>query len=542
MKVNFALAEELFIEQRYYSHRSQNTDDGISKTEVHQLRNKFRLSLLTNYLMYAFFFLMLSLILIIDNSARIESEFYIILIPLYIYILAFSTYTTVSFLEYTRNTNSIRMLGILPVKRPNLILFQSWFFYSGSLGIFLLVPASFIYISQGGSILEVPLQFINAVTSIILGYSIGSLVSNIRRSPGSVRVRALRNVLRNAAIAAMFLIFYAGISFLPNSGIMFTHFYRSRIFIFIPFINFPYAFHSGISDVDSIWQVLQYSLYAGVSFLFLAFSSKKSFMGIIEGGSHNSTPGSNFKSLSSRKIGKGYFRPSVIKDSKLILRESLPSLLVFTPLFLIFPYDISLLSISYSKEIITLFMVFFSSIVSVISAACYSIAILTVESGGIQYLSILFPDQKRALTLKMLSSVSIFLLIYIPMIISAIYISGIPQILWPGIVVSSISLFCITLTLSLFALLKNSRNVTRMRGISTIGTPAGIARNLYPGSALSVIITIISVYISLFISDNADILVEIWSTISLSVMLFIVLKYCIPDSKQERIRLESYGQ
>jgi hypothetical protein len=81
-----------------------------------------------------------------------------------------------------------------------------------------------------------------------------------------------------------------------------------------------------------------------------------------------------------------------------------------------------------------------------------------------------------------------------------------------------------------------------MRGISTIGTPAGIARNLFPGSALSVIITIISVYISLFISDNADILVEIWSTISLSVMLFIVLKYCIPDSKQERIRLESYGQ
>ena len=536
MKGKFALARELFMEQRYYSHRSQNNNEGISKDEVHALRNKFSLSLLTNYFIYAFFFLMLSLILIIDNSARIKYEFYIILIPLYLYVLAFSSYTTLSFLEYIKNSNSVRLLGILPVRNQNLLLFLSWFTYSGSLGIFLLVPATFIYVSQGGNALEVPFQFVNAVTSIMLGYSLGSVISNIRLSSGSVKGRALRNVSRNAAIAILFLLFYAGISLLPNSDILFSNFYRNPLFIYIPFINFSYAFQININSAVQMLQIIQYLLYVVVAYLVLKFASTKGFRRIIEGSSTKRNSGIITKHSLDRKTWSGHFRPSLIKDSKLILRESLPSLLVFTPLFLIFPYDISLLSISYSKALITPFMVIFSATVSVISAACYSIAFMSVESGGIQYLHLLFPDQKRVLMLKMFSSIFIFSIIYIPMAISALYISGIPQLLWPGIIMSSVSLFAITLTLSLKTLLQGSTNVLKVRGISTFGTPAEIALKLSPGPTLSIIITILSVYISLLLSHSSELMVGIWSFTSFSALMVIILKYCIPVKNLTGIR------
>jgi predicted permease len=535
MKERFALALELFMEQRYYSYRSQKEGEGISESDVKAIRKKFRSSLLSNYFIYAFFFLVLSLILFIDNYAKIRTEFYLILIPLYLYILAFSAYTTVSFLEYARKANSVRMLGILPVRRPGLLLFLSWFVYSGSLGIFLLVPASFFFVSMGGSVLELPVQLMNAVTSIVLGYSFGSLISSTRLSSGSVRGRAMRNLSRNMAIAFMFLIFYTGISFLPSADIPSSLFYGNSALLYVPFINFPYSFSFNTYNLLQLWQFLQYSLYIVLSFLVLDWSARRGFRRIMDGGFRNIGQSREDTSAVQGKVGRGYLVPSLIKDSKLIIRESLPSLLIFTPMFLIFPYDVSLFSIKFSGEFIIPFMVVFSAMVSVISAACYSMAFLSAESGGIQYLRILFPDQNRVMRSKMFSSSMIFSIVYIPMALSSLLLSGISPIIWPGIIVSSVSIFCITFLSSFSKLLNRVRNVLRIRGIPSLGTPSVIALDLIPGSAFSLIITIMSVYISLLLSNDASLAVWIWSIISVSAMSAIFLKYGILKSKIEAI-------
>ena len=531
MKGAMQIVKEIFMEQRFASRKDQIYPVKQSVKYRAELRRNLAASVLSNYIIYAMFFSIISLILFMDNSFSGLVLFQVISLSVYSYILVFSAYTCISFTEYINKTPSGGILRILPIRKPHLYIFLSWFIYTGSMGLFLIIPGSILFYIHGGPPSYIPLQVICSLTCIFTGFSLGYLISASRNQGRLTSGMKTRNIVRNIAIATLFLLFYTGISELSSLNISGTILSPNPIILVLPIISFSQLFSTGLHTTQMIVTVTACLSYLILSIFLIDRSGKFAFSRSNEGKVSGRSRRVEEVKLKRREV-HGYIFSSLVKDINLVFRESLASLLVFTPLYLLFPFVLSIsLSLRDSSVSTEYFMVFIT-MVSIISSASYVMAFLSSESRGFLYLRILLPAETDMVKTKTLNGTVIFSIISIPLIVYASLALNISYIMMLGIIMASISTFLTSCLISSTIIVHRIRNLETIRGISSLGSPFKLLLAFSLSSLVPVSLTILSIIITIYLNAGYEFLTSIWDIITFSGLLAVFTKSVILKSSR----------
>ncbi|BAB59163.1 hypothetical protein [Thermoplasma volcanium GSS1] len=418
IKQTLYLARRLLIEERYLA--LKNSASFTKRANAASDKSAYVMRYVNlSYAMTSISFMLFSLVLVVPSllSHHIFTLSNIVLI-LYIYVLFINVSNSLLFFVSISINHILDPLRALPLDLPQNVIAVSWFIYTGSSSLFAVMPAVFIASAFYGNAYIALLGFIWSLFTMLLGYTIGSLLFIIfsRRILGK-RTRS-SIIIRNAG-RVIFLIFV----FVIFEIILYNADYVN---IIVPNMAFPYSFVIPIINIpktlfyaDSLLKAFMGFSLSILYLLFIIFSFTKlnsiAFSRLVEPMRSSGRAEVNLER--AEKIRKPYLS-FFYKDIWLSSRKSQNLVLLIMPIFFVFPTVMS--ELLYSPEIsvnpISLYNVLIAFVVVV--SSFYSILFLVIEGNGISFLRSLPVSPKNVIAWKLPAPFLIFAAITSAMLIT----------------------------------------------------------------------------------------------------------------------------
>lgn len=383
------LSKRLMVEQRYLAMKSSTKfQDRISRN----YRNKTKALetyINTSYIVSAVSFLFFSVFLVSPyilgpDAVKKTADMSFLL---FIYSFIVSVYSSILFFNTLHSYKLIEPLKPMPMKLQENVIPLSWFAYTGSTAIFIVLPALIMFTFFFDDLLSLFFGIIWTVVTIMLGYSVGSTIfvylsSKMDQKKSSI-VNSLKGMIRILFIILIFILFEVGVYFpqsVPNIIPTMPEVLKS----FVPFVNIPYIVFLNNSTVGPILiDVLSTVVYALITMIFFKKINRKLFLKVSEFGSESRIGLKDWKKkfkLHSVKIS--FF----LKEIRILVRKSQNVILLFIPVFFVLPTILSVFLYGdnrFSNPVSTYFSL--TSIV-IVCASFYSLILIISEGNGIDIL------------------------------------------------------------------------------------------------------------------------------------------------------------
>lgn len=438
-------------EQRYHGSFSGEKPVPEGKDYNGAIRSRARNQWIANSLTFATAYTFLSLIVALENIQDGISNpgVFVLFFSLFPVSVVMNSYSSASYSMYLKGSKTPKILNTLPVRRVWSIFEIVWFMNSGFLSVFLVLPVTILYCIESGAFYPLVMGIMMWLASALLGYSIGFAFGSESFSgvySGSMS-KKVANLLRNIVLLILFTVFFSAMYSLPR--ISETNYFRNNPGILISLQKFG-SFISGNSSPRGS-DLIPVALLACIVFgcLILSdISARYGTMGIFRVSRPSSSTYGTSHSRTRVSRSKGKILNSIRKDVNLWLRQSFTSLIMFTPVFLIFPVSVNyILGISRVDFQPLEFMIFILA-GSMISSFTYSAGSIVSEGKGINVLHLLPVTVSDIVKMKLFSSTMVFAACLVPVYALAAFLSGIPLIESIIIFFTAISIFMISFLIS----------------------------------------------------------------------------------------------
>ena len=338
-------------------------------------------------------------------------------IILYVYIFLVSLY---SFIIHANTISTYRLvepLSGLPTALGKTTVPLSWFIYTGSSSIFVIIPPLTAYVWYTGDLYSIGLGLVWALIMMTLGYVTGVILSYIiegsNRKRKLLREGPLSSILRILSIIAVFALFEIAIQ-LPQEIPLLPLITGKIWYFFVPIIGIAYSvFGTGQPDFYNIYVIGSTALYCMISYILYRYVNGRALEAITRGDS-STLSSSRVSGRGVHRSEIGFFGALIWKDLRNMLRNPQNLLMVLIPVFLVLPTLISVFFFSSGISFSPIIIYYSMLAIVVLSSAFYSLILLVSEGNGIRLLQIL-PVGVRDLTVsKSLVASMIFAFIMVP--------------------------------------------------------------------------------------------------------------------------------
>ncbi|WP_298279599.1 hypothetical protein [Ferroplasma sp.] len=378
------------VEQRYLALKDtpkfQQSVNSTNK-QSYFMRN-ILLSYLSNAVLFTMIFLLLDSVYFAERDITALASFGLII---FLYLFIIGIYNSIVFLNSVYNNNIMAPLKSIPIKVNVNVPFASWFIYSSSSYIFVVLPSAVFFYILTGDYETIFLALLYAFLVMMLSFIISSVLF-VYSGKKAKKHTSIRNVIRILMLFVFLGLFYlllenpayfgyvtAAISSLP---------YYVRIFAFP--INTEYIVFYNY-QLDLLYRVLE--LFLSILFLaiiLLIYSKiRYKIYEILMTSEENQSSEKIFSSVKT----SGMLRAFLAKDIKSTFRKTQNLSYIFLPVLFVIPFffavdttsalDSGFFSLLYLVEFVSSF---------------YAIFLLVVEGKGIEVLNSL-PVSKREITL-----------------------------------------------------------------------------------------------------------------------------------------------
>lgn len=310
---------------------------------------------------------------------------------LYSYIFLISLYSFLMQANVIISYKLLEPLKLLPTDAGNSVLPLSWFIYTGSPSLFVIIPPLIVYIWYTGKIYSILFGIAWAFIILILGYSAGNaMVFALNRSHKEkkhFRNGIISNVVRVTGFILIFALFEVAMQ-IPQEIPILPVITSSPIYMAVPLLGIPYiVFTLGQPGYFWFYGIIVTLIYVLAAYLFFRFMNERTVRKItlIE------TEQDQTFSLSRRKPATAYsFYGSLIwKDLRTMVRNPQNLLMVMIPAFLVLPTLISLFFFSPDLSLNSVSIYYSMITIVVLASVFYSFALLMSEGNGIRLLQVL---------------------------------------------------------------------------------------------------------------------------------------------------------
>ncbi len=311
---------------------------------------------------------------------------------LYAYIFIISLYSFIMFTNIVRTYRLFEPLKPLPTRIGHQVLPLSWFVFTGSSSLFVIVPILWAYIYLTGNILSAFTGVLWAFIMLGLGYTAGSamiyiLSGSVERKRG-LRSGSISTILRVTGFIAFFILFEIAIQ-IPQEIPVLPSIRGHLSYLFVPLLNSAYIIFPAAQPSSYVYYGMAASFIYALTAIFLFLTvNRRTFSRVTQ----TETVSYNTADISQKKLHEsksGFYITIFRKDVRNIFRKSQNFLMMLIPVFLVLP---TLLSIFFYSSDVTFgsISIYYSMLaIVIVSSAFYSIVLIISEGNGISVLQAL---------------------------------------------------------------------------------------------------------------------------------------------------------
>ncbi len=311
---------------------------------------------------------------------------------LYAYIFLISLYSFIMFTNIVRTYRLFEPLKPLPTRIGHQVLPLSWFVFTGSSSLFVIIPILWAYIHLTGNILSAFTGVLWAFIMLGLGYTAGSamiytLSGSIERKRG-LRSGSISTILRVTGFIAFFILFEIAIQ-IPQEIPVLPSIIGHISYMFVPLLSSAYIIFPSAQPSSYVYYGIAASLlYALITILIFSAVNSRTFTRVtqIDTVSYSAT-GISQKKLHESK--SGFYLTIFRKDERNIFRKSQNFLMMLIPVFLVLPTLISIFFYSSGTSFGSISIYYSMLAIVIVSSAFYSIVLIMSEGNGISVLQAL---------------------------------------------------------------------------------------------------------------------------------------------------------
>lgn len=385
------LSRRIVAEQRYLALKDspkfqQKTGNSATQGSRYIERLIFITYGVTALSMIAFSsFLTLTQLRLPDPVAHLET----LSILLYGYIFLISLYSFIMFTNIIRTYRLFEPLKVLPTKMGTHVLPISWFVFTGSSSLFVIIPLVVSYVWYTGDLISAVMSIFWAFVMLGLGYTAASamifiLSGSMEKRPG-LRSGSISTLLRVAGFITFFVLFEIAIQ-IPQEIPLLPQVSSDPLFILVPLLNIAYiAFPLSSSSSVMLMGLFSTAFYVAISVILFEFVNRKAFARITQNDSASfSRPQISQKKLHESK--SGLYITIFRKDLRNIFRKSQNFLMMLIPVFLVLPTLLSIFFYSSGVSFGSISVYYSMLAIVIVSSAFYSLILTISEGNGISVL------------------------------------------------------------------------------------------------------------------------------------------------------------
>ncbi len=313
-------------------------------------------------------------------------------IILYVYIFLVSLY---SILIHTNTISTYRLaepLRVLPTDIGKKSIPLSWFIFTGSSSIFVIIPPLIAYVYYTGIfysiIIGLAWAFIMLALGYIAGVTLAFLIQGSSKKKRLIKEGPLSNILRLLSIISIFALFEIAVQ-LPQEIPILPLITGKIWYFFIPVLGVAYSvFNIGQPSLYSIYMLISIFLN-GIISIFLYIYVNDRALDTVTRGDTTTLSSPNVSGSRQRRTERGFFGALIWKDLRNMLRNPQNMLMILIPAFLVLPTLISVFFFSSGIRSDSIIIYYSMLAIVVLSSAFYSLILLVSEGNGIRLLQIL---------------------------------------------------------------------------------------------------------------------------------------------------------
>ena len=418
-------ASLIFNEERYLGSRNSRNyrSDKFSNPEMERVQ--IRRLTIYNMFTVAISYSILSFIVAMENlgSGVTDSGTLLVVLSIFPLNIAVNTYSSASYAMSLKNSRSPDIYNALPIHGIWAIFEASWFLSSGVLSLFIVLPVSILYCLDLGSFVPLLMDIAIWLSFTLLGFATGFTFGSFSfiGSHKNRRFKKLTNVFRNSILVLLFLVFFTSLYALPKLP-------SSQFFINDPFLQRSLgevgaAMSLNFGVVSPYLLIVSALLLLAGSLIVSGYATRSGLKRISRYGMGGASEVSSKPLQLDKPRDLTLTTTSIRKDMNLWLRQSFPSLLLFTPVFLVFPLSVNyIIGIARDGFLPVEFLLFILS-ASIISSFSYSTGSLLSEGRGLKVLGMLPVNLREIIRLKFISSSIFFVICLFPVYLLASFLS-----------------------------------------------------------------------------------------------------------------------
>ncbi|AAT42787.1 hypothetical protein [Picrophilus oshimae] len=381
MRLNLYLSKLLVIEQRYRA--IKDSPRYQSRLSVSRIKNTILLYYISNSLSFLFFSIVLNGIYYVKGNTNDISSFGIIL---FMYIFVIGIYSSLTYINGISINNLLSPVRSLPIKVNTDVPFLSWFIYTGSSYIFIIIPSLLFYYFLVHNLNTIILGLIYAFAMLLFGFII-TAIAFIYSSRKPRAHTSLNNFLRILLIF-VFLGFFYLIIYDPNILRAYS-IYISSLPVYIKYIAFPlnidYAVYFHPDIIATFFEYLSSFIILLIFFFIYKKIRSRLFYSLEYSEEVKSTE------VTRTKIKRDSISVSFIKkDIKITARKSQNLTYILMPIIFVLPFLFTIIS---SRQPFLSLMFSILSL-SILISSFYPIFTLIIENNGILIINALPINRK----------------------------------------------------------------------------------------------------------------------------------------------------
>lgn len=415
----FELSRRIVAEQRYLALKDspkfqQKTGASATQGARYIERLIFFTYAVTAVSMLAFSaFLTLTQIRLADPLAHLQT----LSLLLYAYIFLISVYSFIMFTNIVRTYRLFEPLKPLPTNIGHMVLPMSWFVFTGSSSLFVIVPLIAAYVWITGDIFSIFTGTLWAFLMLALGYTAGSamiftLSGSLEKRPG-MRSGSLSSILRVAGFITFFVLFEIAIQ-IPQEIPILPSLANHPAYMAVPLLGIAYTVFGGpLSTSYAIYDMLITVAYTALVVFSFIVVNRHTFTRITKSEA-SSLSGAAISRKKLHESRSGFYITLLRKDMRNIFRKSQNFLMMLIPIFLVLPTLLSLFLYSSGISFGSVSIYYSMLAIVIVSSAFYPLVLMISEGSGISVIQALPLRMRDIIYSKEYVGAIVFAIIVIP--------------------------------------------------------------------------------------------------------------------------------
>ena len=393
-KQDLMVSKLLVIEERYLALKDfpkfKSKTGGVPEKEIRYVEHQIFLGYNVSAISMVGFAMLLTFtqLLLPYPLAHIQT----LSIILYAYIFLVSLY---SILIHTNAISTYRLaepLRGLPADIGKRSIPLSWFIFTGSSSLFVIIPPLITYVYYTGLFYSVFIGLAWAFIMLTLGYIAGITLAFLIQGSGKerrlIKEGPFSNILRLLSIIFIFALFEIAVQ-LPQEIPILPLINGNIWYFFIPVLGVAYtAFNIGQPSSYLFFLLASTILYGIITYFLYTYVNDRALDSVTRGDT-TTLSSSKVSGAGLHRTESGFFGALIWKDLRNMLRNPQNMLMVMIPAFLVLPTIISVFFFTSGVRLDSILIYYSMLTIVVLSSAFYSLILLVSEGNGIRLLQIL---------------------------------------------------------------------------------------------------------------------------------------------------------